>query len=216
MSTVAASPVPTSLVSEPAVHTRLAGSLLIMSIVALFAWRLVIVEVILGPVNPADDLPGIQRALLAGGLLFGSLLAAIGFTLLARQLGPTIAGGWARIGQFTCLAAPVVLALGMLGIIFSPGFQILFIAFAALTTGTWCIFGLALWRAEVVRWLGLLTAILGAAMLILILAGTFIIFVMSGALLPLGLGLLLRQQTQATTLEQKAGSAVALGRALGQ
>jgi hypothetical protein len=173
-------------------HTRLAGGLLIGSIVALFAWRLVVVEAILGPVNPADTLPGPERDVLASGLLVGSILATIGFTLLARELRPTSAGRWAQVGQYTCQAAPVVLALGMLGNLFDPAFQILFTAFAVLTTSAWVIFGLTLWRAGVLRWVGFLTALLGGAMLILVLTGAFIIFIMFGALLPLSLGLLLR------------------------
>src|SRR5262245_14806234 len=92
----------------PPMQTRLAGGLLLGSIVALFAWRLVIVETILGPVNPADNLPGRERDLLACGLLVGSLLATVGFTLLARQLRPTDARRWAQIGQYACQAAPVV------------------------------------------------------------------------------------------------------------
>src|SRR5450631_888049 len=99
----------------PPLHTRLAGVLLLASIVVLTAWRLVIVEAILGPVNPADDLPGPERDLLASGLLVGSIFATIGFSLLARQLRRTSAGRWAQIGQYTCQAAPVILALGMLG-----------------------------------------------------------------------------------------------------
>jgi hypothetical protein len=189
-------------------HTRLAGGLLIGSIVALFAWRLVIVEAILGPINPADDLPGTERALLASGLLVGSILAAIGFTLLARQLRRTAAGRLAQIGQLACQAAPVVLALGILGVLVNPAFQILFTGYVALATGSWIIFGLALWRAGLLRWLGLVTALLGAATFILILAGAFIIFIMSGALLPLGLGLLLRRQPQATARVQMARAPV--------
>jgi hypothetical protein len=200
----------------PPLHTRLAGVLLLASIVVLTAWRLVIVEAILGPVNPADDLPGPERDLLASGLLVGSIFATIGFSLLARQLRRTSAGRWAQIGQYTCQAAPVILALGMLGILINPAFQILFTAFAVLTTGSWVIFGLALWRAGVLRWYGLVSAILGVVMLIFILAGMFIIFIMSAALLPLGLGLLLRRQPQPTTLVQIAGSPIGQGRAAGR
>jgi len=191
----------------PRLHTRLIGGLLIGSTVALFAWRLVIVEAILGPIDPAANLAGTERAVLASGLLLGSIISTIGFTLLARQLRPTSVGRWAFIGQCACQAAPVVLALGILGILFSPVFQILFTAFAALTTGTWVVFGLALWRAGLLSWLGLVTAILGVVMLILILAGTFIIFIMFGALVPLGLGLVLRRQPQATRV-QMGGSPV--------
>jgi hypothetical protein len=200
----------------PPMHTRLAGGLLIGSIVALFSWRLVIVEAILGDINPADNLPAIERDVLASGLLVGSILATIGLTLLARQLRPTSAGRWAQIGQYTCQAAPVVLALGMIGTLLDPVFQILFTAFAALTTASWFIFGLALWRAGVLRWLGLLTAMLGVVMLVLVLTGSFIIFIMSGALLPLGLGLLLHRQPQATTRVQVAGSRAGHRRAVGQ
>lgn len=180
--------------TAPLVHTRLAGGLLIGSIITLFAWRLVIVEEIIGPINPADDLPGTVRALLATGLLVGSSLAALGFTVLARQLCPIGGRRWALIGQYTCQAAPVVLALGMLGILFNPNFQVLFTVFAALTTGSWVSFGLVLWQVGFLRWLGLLTAFFGLAILVLILAGAFIIFIMFGALLPLSLGLLLRRQ----------------------
>ena len=194
--------------TAPYMQARLAGGLLLGSIVTLFAWRLVIVEAILGPINPADDLLGTQRALLAGGLLVGSILAAIGFTLLARQLCQTTAGRLAQIGQYASQAAPAVLALGILGILVSPAFQILFTAYAALATGSWIVFGLALWRAGLLRWLGLITGVLGAAMLILILAGAFIIFIMSGALLPLGLGLLLRRRPQSAARVQMAGSPV--------
>jgi hypothetical protein len=196
-----------AVMAVPPKQTRLAGGLLIGSIVALFAWRLVIVEAILGPVNPADNLPGPERDVLASGLLVGSILSTIGFTLLASQLRPTSAGRWARVGQYTCQAAPVVLALGMLGNLFNPAFQILFTAFAVLTTSAWVIFGLTLWRAGVMRWVGLLTAMLGGTMLILVLVGAFIIFIMSGALLPLGLGLLVPRQPKAT-LVQMAGSPV--------
>jgi hypothetical protein len=197
-------------------HTRLAGGLLIGSIIALFAWRLVIVEAIFGPVNPADSLPGAERALLASGLLVGSVLAAIGFTLLARQLRPTSARRWALVGQAACQTAPAVLAIGMFGILVHPAFQTLFTAFAALTTGSWVIFGLALWRVGLLRWLGLLTAFLGVAMLILILAGAFILFIMFGALLPLGLGLLLRRQPPANKPVRMAGSPIGQGHATGR
>ena len=179
------------------VHTRLAGGLLIGSIVVLFAWRLVIVEAVLGPINPADELPGAERDVLASGLLIGSIIATIGFTLLARQLRSSRVGCWASIGQWACQAGPVALALGMVAILVSPVFQILFTVFAVLMTGSWVIFGLALWRGGVLRSLGLVTAILGLAMLALVLAGSFVIFVMFGALVPLGLGLLLRRQPQA-------------------
>lgn len=192
----------------PPMHTRLAGGLLIGSIVALFAWRLVIVETILGPVNPADDLPGTERDLLASGLLIGSILATIGLTLLARQLRPTNAGRWALVGQYTCQAAPVILAIGMLGLLINPSFQFLFTIFAVLTTGSWIIFGLALWRGGLLRWLGLITALLGAAMLILILTGAFIIFIMFSALLPLGLGLLFRRQPQSAASVQLASAPI--------
>jgi len=171
--------------------------LLIGSIVVLFAWRLVIVEAVLGPINPADELPGAERDVLASGLLIGSIIATIGFTLLARQLRSSRVGCWASIGQWACQAGPVALALGMVAILVSPVFQILFTVFAVLMTGSWVIFGLALWRGGVLRSLGLVTAILGLAMLALVLAGSFVIFVMFGALVPLGLGLLLRRQPQA-------------------
>jgi hypothetical protein len=197
-------------------RTRLAGGLLVGSVVALFAWRLVIVEAILGPIDPAEDLPAPERALLAVGLLAGSILATIGLTLLARQLRPTGAGRWAVIGQYACQAAPAVLAIGMLGLLVHPAFQTLFTAFAALTTGSWVIFGLALWRVGLLRWLGLLTAFLGVAMLILILAGAFIIFIMFGALLPLGLGLLLRRQPPATEPVRLVGSPIGQGHATGR
>jgi len=187
--------------SESPMHTRLAGGLLIGSIVALFVWRLVIVQAVLGPIDPSDNLPGTQRDLLAGGLLLGSIIATIGFTVLARQLRPTSVGRWALFGKYACQAAPLVLAIGMLGVLFSPAFLILFTAFAALTTGSWVIFGLALWRAALLRWLGLLTACLGITMLVLILTGAFIIFIMFGALAPLGLGLLLRRQPASASVQ---------------
>jgi hypothetical protein len=149
--------------SESPMHTRFTGGLLIGSIVALFAWRLVIVEAILGPIDPADNLPGWQRDVLASGLLLGSIIATTGLTLLARQLRATSVGRWALLGQYACQAAPPVLAIRMFGILLSPSFQVLFTVFAALTTASWVIFGLALWRAGVLRWLGLVISILGCS-----------------------------------------------------
>jgi hypothetical protein len=96
---------PMHATSESPMHTRLAGGLLIGSIVALFAWRLVIVEAILGPIDPADELPGWQRDLLASGLLVGSIITTTGLTLLARQLRATSVGRWALFGRYACQAA---------------------------------------------------------------------------------------------------------------
>jgi hypothetical protein len=93
--------------SESPMHTRLAGGLLIGSIVALFAWRLVIVEAVLGPIDPADNLPGWQRDLLASGLLLGSIIATTGLTLLARQLRATGVGRWALFGSANSIASGI-------------------------------------------------------------------------------------------------------------
>jgi 2-polyprenyl-6-methoxyphenol hydroxylase-like FAD-dependent oxidoreductase len=144
---------------------------------------------------PADDLQRTSSVPTRLGLCSPDAPGALDNT--RSVLRSSRVGWWASIGQWACQAGPVVLALGMVGILVRPVFQILFTVFAVLMTGSWVIFGLALWRGGVLRSLGLVTAILGLVMLALVLAGSFVIFVMFGALVPLGLGLLLRRQPQA-------------------
>jgi len=172
---------------------RLAGAVLIGSVLATVVWRVILAPVILGDFNPAN-MPVHQRGILALGLLAASLITAIGLGILARALQER---SMHRLVTGACCAAfagAALLAANIVILLAGGNFLGLFFVYALLTTGSWIATSVALFRGGILKWSVLPTAILSVLAMLSLVTGATVIFVMFVATLPMAVGLLLRRQ----------------------
>jgi len=171
---------------------RSAGVLLLTGLAASLVWRFFLAPALLGDVNSAA-MPGHQRGLLALGLLASALITASGLASLAATLRPARVGQIITGASIAAFVGTAVLVVQIVLLLTGGNFLGLFDIFAVLTTGAWIATSMALVRAGILKWSGMLTALLSALAMASLLAGAFIIFIMLLATLPLTIGLLLRR-----------------------
>jgi len=168
---------------------RIAGAILLGGLIASLVWRMALAPALLGSFDPRD-MPLHQRAMLALGLLVSALISASSLATLSRTLGESNARRVILIAGIAAFAAAGLLAVNIVLLLAGIDFLGLFLAFAALTTGSWIAVGAALVRAGTLKWGGLITAILSALAMATLVSGATIIFIMFIATLPMAIGLL--------------------------
>jgi hypothetical protein len=171
-------------------RVRLAGAILIGGFVASIIWRIILAPVLLGDFSPVA-MPPHQRAALALGLLVSALVAASGLAVLAHALREAHAGRLVAGAGYAAFAGAALLAvnIGMLSV--GADFLGLFLVFAFLTTGSWIVTSVALFRDGILHWSALGTAILAALAMLSLVTGATVIFIMFVTTLPMAMGLLL-------------------------
>ena len=183
-------------------RVRRAGGLLLAGLAASLLWRPFLAPAVLGDFDPAA-MPGPQRGVLALGLLASALLAATGLACLARALRPAVVARAITAASVLAFAGTAVLAAQIVLLLTGGATLALFTLFVVLTTSAWMLSSVALVRAGILTWSGLLTALLSALALASLLLGAFVIFLMFLATLPLALGLL-RRWSDAVTATGRA------------
>jgi len=171
-------------------RARLAGAVIIGGFVASTIWRMILAPVLLGDFNPAA-MPPHRRAVLALGLLISAFITACGLAVLGHALRGTPAGRLVAGAAYAAFAGAALLAVNIGMLLAGADFLGLFLAFAFLTTGSWIVTSVALFRDGILRWSVLGTAILAALAMLSLVAGPMIIFIMFVATLPMAIGLLL-------------------------
>lgn len=177
---------------------RSAGVLLLTGLAASLLWRMVLAPVLLGDFNSAA-MPSRDRGILALGLLTSALITASGLASLAAALRPARVGQIITGASIAAFVGTAVLGVQIVLLLTGGNFLGLFNIFAVLTTGAWIATSIALVRAGILKWSGMLTALLSALAMVSLLAGAFIIFIMFLATLPLTIGLLLRRSAAVAT-----------------
>lgn len=182
---------------------RLAGVLVILGILSAMVWRIGVAPAVLGSFD-SSDMPHHDRAFLA----IGNILVAAAFTgaiaLLSGLCTAPAAQRSAHLARLCSLGAAACATLGAIGLIWWQDAVNVVILFSVLMAVAWALIGYALYQQfrGGIGWLALVTGVVYALAAAAIVAGAHVIFVMTIAVLPLAVALLVSSPAASTMPQQ--------------
>ena len=179
---------------------RLAGTLILTGILAAVAWRVIVAPAVLGDFDPAD-LAHRDRAFVSIGNVAVAVLFAFALWLIAAALHGSGKDGLLRFAVISGAAGAIAAAIGTVGLVWWHAPILLLYLYVVAMGAAWALAGFAGFRTFEggLRWAALGTAIVYALAGLSVIAGAFIIFVMTIAAAPFGIGLLATRQRAAAS-----------------
>lgn len=170
---------------------RLAGILVLLGIIFAVVWRVAIAPAMLGDFDPAD-MPHRDRAFLSIGNVGVSLLFATALWIVSRTHAGTSTERLARAAAAISAAGAAMAFVGTVGLIWSEAPIHALEAYVVCTGIAWALSGCAtfLRHGGGLGWAALLTGVVYAIAAVAVFAGAFIIFIMTVAVLPFAIALI--------------------------
>ncbi len=186
---------------------RLAGVLLIASILAALMYRFFIVTAILGEVDSRASLSGYQRGMFNLGAVFAALIVSAGLGALLAFLRGKPAYRLALIGMACSALAALLITISFFLNVFSSSQDVaLFPGYFLLTGVSFILFAVALIRNGWLKWTSVTSIVLSIVFVGILLLGIHLLFFFYLVMLPVSIGLLVlgRRQTVASGVRREA------------